>query len=428
MRSGLLLALITLGVITGVAVADENIEKRSFKVDRVRNANFAGRNGPKELLKTYRKHRLSVPAGLVAAAAAAEAKLNSNTDRHRPHHPHHRRPMPTEPLTPSSSKEFGATSTAAPATSKSSSSFSSPTGVVAAVPEINDVEYLAVVQIGGQVITLDFDTGSSDLWVFSTQMTAAQQEGHTVFDPFKSSTFDLIPDASFSISYGDGSGAEGIVGTDTVTIGGVSFANQAVELATAVSPAFVEDINSDGLLGLAFSSINTVRPNQQRTFFKDQLAEPVFTADLRPQEAGAYEFGRVDKSKFAGDMTWIPINTTMGFWQFSSETFSVNGGDVQQGTSAAQAIADTGTTLMVADPVLVKAYYAQVENSQESAEDGGFIFPCDATLPDLTVDIGGMYQAKVKGSDINFAKVGDGRESSRVESTFCWMCVCSCVC
>ena len=37
------------------------------------------------------------------------------------------------------------------------------TGQVAAVPEPNAAEYLSPVSIGGQMLNLDFDTGSSDL-------------------------------------------------------------------------------------------------------------------------------------------------------------------------------------------------------------------------------------------------------------------------
>jgi hypothetical protein len=38
-------------------------------------------------------------------------------------------------------------------------------GQVSAVPEPNDAEYLSQVIIGGQTVTMDFDTGSSDLYV-----------------------------------------------------------------------------------------------------------------------------------------------------------------------------------------------------------------------------------------------------------------------
>lgn len=36
-------------------------------------------------------------------------------------------------------------------------------GSVAAIPEEGDVEYLSPVEIGGQTVNLDFDTGSADL-------------------------------------------------------------------------------------------------------------------------------------------------------------------------------------------------------------------------------------------------------------------------
>jgi hypothetical protein len=39
------------------------------------------------------------------------------------------------------------------------------TGKVGALPEPNAAEYLSPVKIGGQTLNLDFDTGSSDLYV-----------------------------------------------------------------------------------------------------------------------------------------------------------------------------------------------------------------------------------------------------------------------
>jgi len=101
-------------------------------------------------------------------------------------------------------------------------------------------------------------------WVFSTSLSTSQLGDHSAFDPSKSTTWKELSGASWDISYGDGSGASGTVGYDTVDVGGATATSQAVELATVVSKAFVSDENNDGLLGLAFGKINTVTPTKQK--------------------------------------------------------------------------------------------------------------------------------------------------------------------
>jgi len=401
-----------------VAAAPGVIQKRSFKVERVRNANFKGHDGPRELLKAYQKYSMPVPAALLdaihnkgkpdtnaavqtsASAATTKKKGKGRKGKGNGNGAGGAANNGTSPAT-----GIGSNSTA-PATGDSGNS-TAGVGLVTATPEAGDIEYLSPVQIGGQTLNLDFDSGSSDLWVFNTQLSAKSTAGHQVFDPTKSSSFKMINGASFSISYGDGSGAAGNVGTDTVVIGGATVTKQAIELATAVSGSFVTDTANNGLLGLAFSKLNTVKPQQQKTFFDNvmpTLAEPVFTADLRKNAVGAYEFGRIDTSKFTGDMAWIPVNTTQGFWQFGTSSFSVGDGAAQQATPA-QAIADTGTTLILTSAEVADGYYSQVQGAVNDATVGGITVPCDATLPDLILDVGGIYQARVKGEDINFAQV-----------------------
>jgi hypothetical protein len=283
------------------------------------------------------------------------------------------------------------------------------TGEVQNTPEANDAEYLSPVNVGGQQLMMDFDSGSSDFWVFSTKLPQAELGQHNAYNPAQSQTFRQLRGSTFNISYGDGSGASGLVGTETVNIGGTQVRNQAVEIATSVSQSFQQDTNNDGLVGLAFGTLNTVKPQKVKTFFEnamENLQEPVFTAQLKHATAGTYEFGAVDPTKFQGDLTYVPADTSQGFWGFNSDKFVINGQEVK--TLGGMAIADTGTTLLLVDPAAAEMYYTSIPGAQNSADAGGFTIPCNQQLPSFGVGIGENYVAEIPGSLINFAPIQPG--------------------
>ncbi|KAI1116574.1 aspartic peptidase domain-containing protein [Nemania sp. NC0429] len=412
MHSFTTILCLAFGLLALVAASPTNmIQKRgAYKVERIRNPNAVPRNGPRALLKTLRKYRMPVPASLLNIAEKQEELISKREPRRRKGMGNGIRVGGFRASAAGGrghGRGRGKGQGNAGAGGALPKANTNGTGLVVNVPEANDVEYISPVSIGGQVVHLDFDTGSSDLWVFNTQLSPAATEGHTLYDPLSSATFKLIQNAQFQIQYGDGSGAEGIVGTDVVNIGGAQVKAQAVELATGVTQSFVDDIATDGLLGLAFSAINTVQPQPQKTFFdnvKSSLAEPLFTADLRAGANGAYEFGHIDTTKFTGDLTFVDIDSSQGFWQFTSDTFAVDGGKAQTSVAGNQAIADTGTTLLLADPAVAEAYYAQVDGAQNDQQQGGFTIPCAAKLPDLQLAVGDAM-ATVKGADLSFAPV-----------------------
>ncbi|KAL8953373.1 MAG: hypothetical protein Q9222_000750 [Ikaeria aurantiellina] len=282
-------------------------------------------------------------------------------------------------------------------------------GTVKATPEEGDASFLSPIKVGGQTLMMNFDTGSSDLWVFNTKLQEQQTQGHTVFDPSKSKTFKPMQGASFEIHYGDSSAASGIVGTDTVDIGGAIVDNQAVEMPTTITDSFAEDVNSDGLLGLAFGKINTVEPQKQKTFFENvqaSLDKPVFTANLRHATVGSYEFGRIDDSQFKGSITYTPVDTSQGFWQIESKSYAVGDGSKQTNPNASPAIMDTGTSLILADDAVVRSYWRQVKGAQ--MEEQGVTFPCDSDLPDFHLALGPTYMATIPGELMSFQKLGRG--------------------
>jgi hypothetical protein len=294
----------------------------------------------------------------------------------------------------------------------------------------NDSLYLCPVQIGtpAQTLLLDFDTGSSDLWVWSTELSASQQSGasNTVFDASKSSTFKKVAGSTWTISYGDGSSASGDVGTDTVAVGGVAIQNQAVELAKKMSSSFAQGAGS-GLLGLAWGSINTVKPKPVATVVANMIAQKdipasaeLFTAHLGswrdaqddPDEGQSfYTFGYIDQAVLTAagaQPSYTPVDNSQGFWQFGSESYSVNGNTVERDGNTA--IADTGTTLALVDDSVCSAIYAAIPGAKYDQSQQGYIFPTSTTadqLPDVAFAVGEKLFS-VQKEDLAFADAGNG--------------------
>ncbi|KAL1878622.1 hypothetical protein VTK73DRAFT_7703 [Phialemonium thermophilum] len=353
----------------------------TFKLLQTPNKNFrALYRGPRALAKVYFKFGLPFPDDLLELLQEILTELGLGQQQ----------------------PNGGGSGSALP---QGNETVSSDQGEVSAVPELFDSEYLAEVQIGTppQTLMLDFDTGSSDLWVFSSETPKTQTNGQKLYNIAASTTAKLLSGSTWSIRYGDGSTSSGVVYTDTVSIGGVTVQNQAVESARRVSFSFTNDSASSGLLGLAFSEINQVTPVKQKTFFDnalESLAMPLFSANLKRGEAGNYNFGFIDPTEFSGQITFVDVNSTNGFWEFTANGFAVgNGTDV---TSPHQAIADTGTTLLMLPPSIVSAYYAQVPTAKNDPRIGGFVYSCSEKLPDFTLNIG-SYRAVVPGEVINYA-------------------------
>jgi len=74
------------------------------------------------------------------------------------------------------------------------------------------------------------------------------------------------------------------------------------------------------------------------------------------------------------------------------------------------AIVDTGTTLLLVPKKVLKAYYKQVDGAKNSDDVGGYMFPCDTTLPDFLIGFGD-YTAVIPGSAINNSVIDDTSKS-----------------
>lgn len=110
----------------------------------------------------------------------------------------------------------------------------------------------------------------------------------------------------------------------------------------------------------------------------------------------------MDSSKYTGDIAYVDVDDSNGFWEFAPSGYAVGDGSVV--SASIDAIADTGTTLLYLPTAVVSAYYAQVSGAAYSALLGGYTFPCSATLPDFTLVIGGESRT-VPGDYINYSPI-----------------------
>ncbi|KAG9239643.1 aspartic proteinase precursor [Amylocarpus encephaloides] len=249
--------------------------------------------------------------------------------------------------------------------------------------------------------------------------------GHTVFDSSMSSSYSQSSSSSWKISYGDNSLASGIVGTDKIDLGGLIVNNQAVELASILSPQLVRG-HGDGFLGLAFGKINTVRPTAVPTPVENMISQngipksaQLFTAKLgswrdedEPDKgAGFYTFGFIDEPTVAASaqqIAWTPIDNRSGFWQLASRFTIVNGRVIIQ--SRGTAIADTGTTLALVSDYVCEVIYSAIPGSSYDEDNQGYVYPTSVTLdelPNVIVAVGNT-QITIQEEDLGFANIGNG--------------------
>ncbi|KAL8292177.1 hypothetical protein RQP46_001643 [Phenoliferia psychrophenolica] len=291
----------------------------------------------------------------------------------------------------------------------------------------SDAEYVVAVKVGtpGVTLHLDFDTGSSDLWVWSSELKHVGSSGHNIYNASKSSTSKKQHDLTWSISYGDGSMASGDVYKDMITLGSIKVPGQAVELASKLSSSFQQDIGSDGLLGLAFPSINTVVKNGkphpvhtpvQNMITEKLIANPIFTVKLtRGGSDGFYTFGEIDTSVTTNPILYAPIDDSKGFWSFASATFTVNG--QSKALDGGSAIADTGTTLMLLPDSAVEAIYGQIDGAKLDSNAGGYIYPATSTIPALTFAVGDNF-FKLNEADFPYGQPdADGNVYGGIQSS-----------
>jgi hypothetical protein len=119
------------------------------------------------------------------------------------------------------------------------------------------------------------------------------------------------------------------------------------------------------------------------------LPAPIFTVCLVQNGIGTMDFGFIDPSKYVGNIVYTPVTTLAtwpgsGYWLFNWSGFAV--GTRAFNSTSIQVLTDTGCNLINLPASIAASYYARVKGSYIS--DGGWTFPCAATLPTFTFGVG----------------------------------------
>ncbi|XP_054735168.1 lysosomal aspartic protease-like [Anastrepha obliqua] len=255
--------------------------------------------------------------------------------------------------------------------------------------ELN-MSYYGKITIGtpAQDFLVLFDTGSSNLWVPSSSCPTSNEacQDHNKYDSSASSTY-VANGESFSIEYGSGS-LTGYLSQDTVSVAGLSISNQVfAEAMDEPGTSFVYS-NFDGIMGMAYQSIavDNVVPPFYNLYSQGLVSNDVFSFYLAragtSDQGGEMILGGSDSSYYQGDLTYTSI-TEQGYWQFSLDGATIDGQVMC--SSGCQAIADTGTSLIVAPYNAYSVYMNVVDPDDDGVVDCSLM----ESLPDMEFVIGG---------------------------------------
>ncbi|KAI0086737.1 acid protease [Irpex rosettiformis] len=314
-------------------------------------------------------------------------------------------------------------------------------------------EYATSITVGGQNFEVIDDTGSSDLFLPQVGFQCFSLSDASVpeadcffctagFDPAKSRTFKPFNNMNFNITFADQEFLTGGVGFDTVSIGGLSVAQQ--EFGVVTKAAWNGDGVTSGLVGFAFPGLTSVfngsNPDldvpggqvvYQPFFFKaveDELVQPFFSVTLDrgsvaartnstlDPHLGFLALGGIPPVAVTGTSATVPIQgfsissgaSELFFYDVDVDkyTFPGSAGINLTGSSA---ILDTGTTLNLLPTPVANAYNAAFDPpGQLDPGSGLFLVDCSlltkATngnskgIPPFSVVIGGKV-FQVDGRD-----------------------------
>jgi saccharopepsin len=276
-----------------------------------------------------------------------------------------------------------------------SNSTKSPGSKSANLVNIGNYYYTATVMIGsGQPFKVDLDTGSADFWLRGPNCTSIDGSCGEHADESKQLAVDLkdiavIPTSkNFSKLYGS-SAVSGSVYKTTVAMAGV---NVTMNIGVSNLERGYSSLNADGLMGLAFPSLNQIQGSDFMGSTGCKGVEKIFGFYLSNAvngDDGEFTLGGYDENKFKGNITWLPV-VEKTYWGVSTDGGSFHVGNAT-GKLNGTYIADTGTSFLILHNDTLAKEVNMAIGAKLDPNDGNNYIDCAVanTGPDFKLTIGG---------------------------------------
>ncbi|GAA5950932.1 hypothetical protein JCM3765_004632 [Sporobolomyces pararoseus] len=261
----------------------------------------------------------------------------------------------------------------------------------------NDLLWAGEVRLGTppQDFTILFDTGSSDFWVPSNDPQCTGCTGNK-FDSSLSTTSSR-KNGRFAIYYGDGSTTSGPIYTDVMQIGDFYDDNAYFSAVDQMSDNFASE-PEDGIMGMAYASISSIRPRRQ----SDATSKPFGLRVAKTADGPSELFlGGPNPDQYYGRIEWHPVRK-QAYYNITGDAFLNNNYVFEQPLNT---IIDSGTTLIIAPPGDADKFWSQVPGaSRWDQAEGYYIFPC-SQVPKLSFSFDNGRKWSVRTIDMNLGRV-----------------------
>lgn len=211
----------------------------------------------------------------------------------------------------------------------------------------------------------------------------------------------------------DGTAAEGIVYSDTVRLGNFEIHNATVQSAETVAAQFERETSLTGIMGLAKNLPSNIEPAMPSFLdqLRPQLDTPVFTADLRRNASGRFDFGYVDEKLAVEPITWVDTVADSKHWDIRLDLTAWTGSDNTWWYHEFVATVDTGTTLLFLPDPIVSMYWFNIPGMRVDPRlSNAYTCPCSVAknLPDLMFKLPGTeHVLTIPGPYLNYGPVDD---------------------